>query len=150
MSSGIRARSTCYNYTPFIRQTNHAASNCIDSASQFLLRQELFKKGADPYCGEPHRFWTWVHIIQNKVRNLNLSALDIITVLEANTVGKPQKLVQDFLAAGGANPDAALQKIWEALHERFGSGQELQTAYARNWKPSLFLKLYTEKSSKIY
>lgn len=97
----------------------------MEASARHLIRQDLFKRGADPFSGEHHRYWAWINLIRNKIKDLNLDAIDVITILEANTTGRPQKLVHDFLAAAGPNSIAALQKIWTELHERFGSGQRI-------------------------
>ena len=91
------------------------------SVSQHLIKQELFKKAANPFTGNPSKFHPWVNLINNRVHGLNLNALDMLTILASNTEGKPLKLVEDHIAAGGADPEQTLRSIWTALYVEYGS-----------------------------
>ena len=44
-----------------------------------------------------------------------------MTILLANTVGSPKRMIQEFLAAGAASSRLAFEKIWEFLHKEYGN-----------------------------
>ena len=102
--------------------------SAIDVASQHLLRQELMRKSEEPFTGEPHKFNSWRMFLLNKMKNIRLDPMDIICILSSNTAGEPHKLVEQFKFAMGRNPQDTLNKIWDALVQKFGSPLRICTA----------------------
>ena len=93
----------------------------MHEATLHLVKQELFKESNFPFDGDCQRYHSWFMLLQNRMRNVQLDALDQISILIANTSGRPKKLVEDYLAAGAAFPNETLTKIWEALQKQYGS-----------------------------
>ena len=97
-------------------------SNVIhDAASLHLIKQQLFQKSVNPFGGEPHRFNSWISGLRNRTIGLNLSAMDQLLVVEANTTNDPLKVVQRHVAIGGPDPNVTLQNTLRELHSEFGS-----------------------------
>ena len=99
-----------------------------DSASNHMLKQQLFQKPASPYSGEPHRFSSWLNTLTSRMSGLNLSPWDRLLILEANTVKEPQKIVQKCMALGGSNPEKALDDTMSKLRSEFGSSIRVANA----------------------
>lgn len=93
----------------------------------YLARRELFVPGPDPFAGsgQEERFFTWSALLQNRMSGVELSAMDQISVLKANTIGEANKLVENFLAAASSDPTSALKIIWEKLKQRYGSSEHV-------------------------
>jgi hypothetical protein len=99
-----------------------------DSASFHLVKQELFKKPANPFRGDPDKFLVWHPSITNMMRGINLSAFDQLLILEAHTEGEPQKMIREKIAICGANPNLALKECWDDLFRNYGSGNQIAEA----------------------
>lgn len=97
----------------------------IDPASHHIIRQSLLKRSDNPYNGESHLFQTFINQINNKTKGINLDAWDKICILEANTSGKPQKLIQSYMNNVSANPQETLIVIEQDLTTKFGSGAKI-------------------------
>ena len=99
-----------------------APNSHIEVMISHLVKQDLLKKAIDPFDGDPFRYHPWFSLLSNRIANLNLSSLDIIDVLLANTSGKQFNMIKNYnTAAGYANPQVTLQNILSALHREFGS-----------------------------
>ena len=96
-----------------------------DATSRHLLRLELFRKSSDCFSGEPHKYHTWVTVMNHKIRGLDLDPWDILTIIQVNTSGKPHKVVENHMAIGGADPHQTLTNVWNSLYEQFGSGPQI-------------------------
>lgn len=92
-----------------------------DPATFHLLRQELFKRPSKPYDGEPSHYHAWMNSLNSRLRGLQLDSWDLLHVLEAQTSGKPQKIVQTFINGAGCDPDRALAEAQRSLRSKFGS-----------------------------
>ena len=91
-----------------------------DSASFHLIKQQLFQPATDPFDGDPKRYNAWLSGLNNKTDGLNLSNLDKLLILKANTVKEPQRLVEDYISSG-MNPSEALPQLLHELKKEFGS-----------------------------
>ena len=52
----------------------HVSTNSLDVASVYLIKQELFKKPANPFKGSPEEFLVWYPSIQNKLLGIPLNS----------------------------------------------------------------------------
>ena len=107
-----------------------ATQNLPDFASFFLIKQMLFQKTPEPFNGDPYMYQTWYDSFMVKIRGLPLTSSEILMALQADTIGEPQKLVEEYRAIGSRNPDLALQNVWDALKNKFGSNIRIETALA--------------------
>ena len=57
--------------------------------------------------------------------NVHLDPWDALTILHENTTGKPKKLLEQYLVVGAINPAQTLTDAWNALYERFGTGERI-------------------------
>ena len=69
-----------------------------------------------------------MHALQNKIEGLNLSAWDMLLILEANTTKEPLRIVQKHIAIGGPDPDNTLERAVAELKTEFGSNIRLANA----------------------
>lgn len=99
-----------------------------DSASVFIAKQQLFKKSADPFSGEPQKYNSWMNALRNKMTGLNLSAWDQLLALEAHTTKEPLKLIQRHMAIGGPDPNKTLESALKELKSEFGSSVRIANA----------------------
>ena len=99
-----------------------------DSASLHLVKQEFFKKPANPFKGDPDKFLVWYPSVTNMMRGINFSAFDQLLILEAHTEGEPQKMIREKIAIGGSNPYLALKECWDDLFHNYGSGNQIAEA----------------------
>ena len=105
-------------------QTGYPA-HTFDPASFHLLKQSLLKKPLKPYGGEPHLYQTFVNQLSSNLKGIQLDPWEYICVLEAQTTGKPQQIVQSYMVNGSANPTESLRLIQHELATRFGSGSRV-------------------------
>ena len=94
-------------------------------AAYYLQKQSLFTRSSNPYAGNPAYFYSWVKTIEHQMRDIELDSVDILRILEANTTGLPQRLIQEHWAAGGANLDQTLNRVWALLFQQFGSHTQI-------------------------
>jgi hypothetical protein len=80
-------------------------------------------KSSDPFCGtgQEERFFPWAAMLENKLWGLQLTDMDQIGILQANTGGEANRLVNNYLAAGASRPDIAVKNIWTELRKRYGT-----------------------------
>ena len=71
--------------------------------------------------GEPHKFNSWKMFLTNRMRCVELTPIDSIAILSANTGGEPHKVVEQYKLSMGYDPQVTLDRIWAALHRKFGS-----------------------------
>lgn len=95
--------------------------NAPDPASLFIVKQQLFQKSADPFDGDPSNYRSWLNMIKNKIAGLNLSALDQLTILKANTIKEPYELIKKNVDIGGPDADRTLHNTLIDLESEFGS-----------------------------
>ena len=101
--------------------THDVAFSRIHSDAQMNLKLQLMNGLGDPFDGSPHLFWCWHHLINMRLLEVNASALDSLFIIKANTTGRPNGLVSDFLVAGVVNPARALEQVWDIFRKRYGS-----------------------------
>ena len=99
-----------------------------DPLSLHLLKQELFRASAEPFDGDPAKFNGWMSLLQNKIKNIQLDPIDVISIYSANTKGPPHNLVNGYLSAGASNPLQTLHNIESALLKQFGSPIQICSA----------------------
>ena len=87
----------------------------------YLATKDLTKDVITKFDGTAYKFWSWTDQIKSKVSNLNLSPTEIVNILQSNSAGSPNKMIQDYAAASGTIDSMVLQEIWNALLERYGS-----------------------------
>lgn len=103
----------------------------VNTSENYLRKMELFKPTFAPFSGEPHKFHTWLNIIENEIANVNLSPIDTIKVLIANTTGEPLKLIEDLFYAGAGDPHRALENIVQNLKRHFGSDMQVASSLVK-------------------
>ena len=74
-----------------------------------------------PFDGTSFKFWSWIEQIQTRIKNLPLSPLEILHILQSNCIGAPNKMIQDYISSSGFVDDSVLQEVWSALIDRYGS-----------------------------
>ena len=94
----------------------------LDPVSRRHLQQDLINGvGDSKFNGSPEEYWSWYYQINSKIMEAELSPLDTLFALKANTTGKPRKMICDFLTAALSNPARVLSEVWATLRKRFGS-----------------------------
>ena len=97
--------SQFYNNAPmsanpsYMPSSHSFANNLSNGTATYLIRRELGLSSSDPFTGDPTKFHSWVQKFHNRIDGLNLSATDIISLLESNTKGDPKRIVQDYQVA---------------------------------------------------
>ena len=99
-----------------------------DSASCHLIKQQHFQKASDPYSGDPMRFNSWLNALESKVLNVDLTPWDKLHILEANTIGEPQKIVRKYLAISGPDPAETLGRPIYEIRSEFDSSIQIANA----------------------
>ena len=108
---------TAHESKIFPQCTTNDNSNCrVDPASLHLLKQELLKKPSNPYDGDPQFFQKFKNQMNSRLKGLPLDSWDLICILEAQTTGKPQEIIQSHITNASVNPDQALQDIQAKHH----------------------------------
>lgn len=100
----------------------------IDAASHHLLRQNLMKAPPHPFNGDPQSYYCWLNNLNAQAKDIQLDAWDLLCILEAHTIGKPQHMIRTHMKIGGANPVQTFRTVQRALYDRFGSGEQLSAA----------------------
>ena len=99
-----------------------------DSASCHLIKQQLFQKASDPFSGDPMRFNSWLNALESKVLDVDLTPWDKLLILEANTIGEPQKIVRKYMAISGPDPAETLGRAMYEIRSEFGSSIQIANA----------------------
>ena len=101
------------------------SSSSLEVFSRNLLQQDLLKKTIEPFDGRAVNFWTWYSKITSYSKDLLLSPLQTLQLFENHCRGKPQRMLNNKLAAlGEVTPEDARQAI-DSLIIRFGSTQRI-------------------------
>ena len=87
----------------------------FDAASRYLASMELKKPPAVPFSSEPHQYHSWWRSLEAKMIVLPPSSMDVLDILEAHTIGRPQELVKLYKNTHGADQDEPLNLITRAL-----------------------------------
>ena len=119
-----------HNSIPYSSSQHHAISN-VSASDNYLRKMQLFKPSLPKFSGEPHRFHAWVKLMECDLNSVQLTAVETIKVLMANTSDEPLKLIEDHFYAGASNPDLALRNIWIALKRQFGSDSQVSASLLR-------------------
>ena len=121
-----------------------------DEAFQHILRQDLMRKASDPLQGEPYRYHQWINLLNNRMKGVKLSALDVIDILLSNTSGKPHNLIKDFLSAGCQHPNVTLDNIMRALRIEYGATLRVSTELLKKLESFTPIKLVTDEKLKEF
>ena len=97
----------------------------FDAASRYLALMELKKPPAVPFSGESHQYHSWLRSLHAKLIVLSPSSMNVLDILEAHTIGRPQELVKLYTNTHGADQDEALNLVTRALTKRFGNSHEI-------------------------
>ena len=108
----------------------------LDPATQHLVKQELMKRSDSPFDGEPHMFNSWMTLLRNRMKGINLDAVDFLAILSANTIGDPHKIVEQHMATIGSDPRRTLDKLLAVLLQRFGSPIQVCASLTRKLEES--------------
>ena len=91
------------------------------SLTNYLLTHEMTKNVIRPFDGTSFQFWSWIEQIRSRIKDLPLSPLEILHILQSNSTGSPNKMIQDYISSSGIIDDNVLQEVWSALVDRYGS-----------------------------
>lgn len=97
----------------------------------YFRKMELFKPSLPLFTGEPHMYHAWLRLLTNEFEDIELSSVDKIKILMANTSEEPLKLIQGLFYAGANNPDKALENIWRSLNQQFGSNMHVASSIGK-------------------
>ena len=92
-----------------------------DPSQYHYVKEKLYAKSDRPFTGDPTEFHRWAERLSARVKNIVLEPTDILAIIEANTAGKVQKLVQEYVKFDAAEPAIVLQELWSVLYKRYGS-----------------------------
>ena len=94
-------------------------------ASRFLIKRELKLNEGEPFNGDPTLYHNWARKLMGRVEGLQLSAMDMIELIEKNTSGEAKAIVKDYQATSLGDAQSVLQSIWAELGETFGSADKI-------------------------
>ena len=104
----------------------------IDSLPYTLVLLDLKKPPLNPYNGEPDKFNSWFQPLMNKLKRLEIIALDAIEILKAHTTGGPRKLINMLSSNFNVTPETQLHNIQIEFHRRYGSPRQIaECLYAK-------------------
>ena len=64
----------------------------------------------------------WANVLQGRMNCINLTSLEKLQILFANTDGRPKQLVEDYLTnVTPESASSALQTVWNTLEEGYGN-----------------------------
>ena len=108
---------TCQNYY----------GGSMDPSTRYRLRCDLLQGLGDPFDGRAEFFSQWYTTLNKRILECGqeCDSLDAINIIIANTAGEVKETVKRLLSAGISDPDCTLSRIWETIHERFGSTDDL-------------------------
>ena len=90
----------------------------IKLRKSYLLTHKMTKNVVTPFDGTSFKFWSWIEQIQTRIKNLPLSPLEILHILQLNCIGVPNKMIQVYISSSGFVDDSVLQEVWSALIDR--------------------------------
>ena len=99
----------------------------MDPSTRYRLRCDLLQGLGDPFDGRAEFFSQWYTTLNKRILECGqeCDSLDAINIIIANTAGEVKETVKRLLSAGISDPDCTLSRIWETIHERFGSTDDL-------------------------
>ena len=104
---------------PYVNETS------LDSTARQFLKMEIMKGFRDPFDGTSRKFWAWYGYINARMLEASMGPLDIIHALKANTKGKPNQIISNYIDTGIINPGHVLEEIWSTFKRRYGSNDQV-------------------------
>ena len=102
-----------------------SAAPGVELFSKHLLQQEIIKKGIKKFDGKAYEFWSFIGKLQHYIKNLQLTPLETLQLLESHTTGGPNELICNSLAAAGEITEEILQDVWGNLVMRYGASKKI-------------------------
>ena len=93
--------------------------------SAHMLQQDLLRKNIDPFNGSAISFWPWVGKLKSYVRDVQLTPLQTLHLIQNNTVGDPHEVVTNYLEAVGDVSQNEMHKMWTMLERMFGTPSKI-------------------------
>jgi hypothetical protein len=123
ISSAIHHQEQQQHINRFPHDQNVDSVEILDPISRQQLRQELLRGLGESFSGDPQRFWCWHQQISTRLLEAEAGSLDSMYILQANTSGRPKKVIDEALAAGIGSPRENLASVWKTLRRRFGANE---------------------------
>ena len=113
-------------YEPRAYQDNSSLNvSAFRAMSAHMLQQDLLRKNIDPFNGSAISFWPWVGKLQSYVKDVNLTPLQTLHLMQSNTVGVPHEVVTSYLEAVGDVSTKEMHKMWHMLERMFGTPSKI-------------------------
>ena len=109
----------------------HAPRSLNDTARQFL-KMDIMKGLNDPFNGDCKKFWSWHDFINSRINEAGIDGIEILHALKANTKGRPQMLISNYLDAGVHDPGRVANDIWSTFRRRYGSNDQVSSTLRDN------------------
>ena len=110
---------------PYQPSPRDDSASLLQVLSHHLLQQEIVKKSIEPFSGSAIDFWPWAGKIQSHVKELNLTPLQHLLLLETYTSKEPQVMISNRLASTGEVTTLVVQEVWDALVQGYGSSHKI-------------------------
>jgi hypothetical protein len=119
-----RPRSRSSSSSSGASSASSALHHSFDPITAMLVRKDLLTPNA-PFEGDPSRFHSWRAILEAKMKGLDLTPMDTIAVLQAQTSGEALQVVQNVAVTVGFEPTETLTRVWAQLGKRFGRDSQI-------------------------
>ena len=107
-----------YSFVPHYSMVGSNPHHSATDLNSYLLTHEMTKNVVTPFDGTSFKFCSWIEQIQTRIKNLPLSPLEILHILQSNCIGVPNKMIQVYISSSGFVDDSVLQEVWSALIDR--------------------------------
>ncbi|XP_062813660.1 uncharacterized protein LOC134292487 [Anolis carolinensis] len=111
--------------------TLHLFPSTPESQLVSILRspkRDLKDKGVEKFSDKPEEFLLWKVTFKRAIRDLKLLPEEELTLLGAWLGPASSSQVKRIYSAHVADPDKALEKAWDRLHQRYGASTEIEAS----------------------
>ena len=111
-----------------IANFQYAQEGAYNETARQFLKMEIIKGLSDPFDGDCKKFWSWHDFINSRIIEAGLEGIHVLHALKANTKGRPQKLITDYIDAGINDPSRVVAEIWTTFRRRYGSNDQVSSS----------------------
>ncbi|KAK7093723.1 uncharacterized protein [Littorina saxatilis] len=118
--------------------------------TKFLLKKDLLLSRLTVFNEQPESFEVWRNSFSSVMKDLDLTPQEELDLLVKNLGPESSKYAYSLRSSNPANPQRALQLLWERLDDRYGSPEQVESCLKTKLERFPQLTSLNKDSRKLY
>ncbi|XP_070203230.1 uncharacterized protein [Littorina saxatilis] len=118
--------------------------------TKFLLKKDLLLSRLTVFNEQPESFEVWRNSFPSVMKDLDLTPQEELDLLVKNLGPESSKYAYSLRSSNPANPQRALQLLWERLDDRYGSPEQVESCLKTKLERFPQLTSLNKDSRKLY